>query len=384
MGRPRVDTSRRSETLRRRLQNPDQRVQALIEQLPAVVYLDVLDGSSLYVSPQVESMLGVTRQAWMDGLEGWLAAVHPDDRERVQSSFRQPRASVTSEEYRVVLPDGKVRWVNDVSSPVIGEGGRVELWYGVIVDVTERVALERALRRSEDHRRAVMASLVRREDEQRRQIAGELHDDTIQVMAATMIVLDQLRGALDRDEVDAARRFLGRAQEALVAATDRARRLTFSLRPQVLEARGLAEAVRVLVSELSEAGVGVSVQVDLDRHPHEVETLVYRTVAEAISNVRRHAQATSIKVGLRECRGVICGVVSDDGVGFESVDGSWRGTLSLHFGLQEAAERLEMAGGELRIDSAPGKGTRFCFRLPVDGLGARAAPRGEAADSEDV
>ena len=352
---------------RDRLRDPEQRYRALIERIPAVVYIDRPDGVGLYVSPQVEAMTGVTSEDWMAGAGGWLDAIHPDDRERVQHAFLNPDRPSMTAEYRVILRDGSVRWVHDDWVAVHDEHGRLEMWHGLVVDVTERVEAEEALRRSEERRRAVMEAMIRGEDRQRRRIAGELHDDTIQVMTAALLAIDQLTASLRRGDADAARRTAGRARESLSAAIERARRLTFELRPQVLDAQGLAGAVRMLAHQAGrEAGFRTTVRVAVGRHSHDVETLVYRTIAEALSNARRHSGAARVTVTLSEREGSVYGTVRDDGRGFDASGGAWRTRLSLHFGLEEAEERLRLAGGEFRVESTPGAGTRVSFRMPAD------------------
>lgn len=352
--------------LRVRLGDPTERYRALIERVPAVIYLDRPDGSSEFVSPQVKAMTGIGEQEWLAGMSAWLNAVHPDDRERVGPAYLDPSARTASEVYRLVLPDGRIRWVHDQAVRLLDDQGRVDMWYGVIVDVTERIELEQALRESEQQRREVMAALVRREEQQRGQIAGELHDDTIQVMAAALLVIDQMTAALDRGELASAATAAERARSSLADAAERARRLTFELRPQVLEAQGLPAALRALTRRVAaEAGLRYSVRIVVDRQPYDLETLVYRTVAEGLSNVRRHSQASRVEVRVQVRDGAICGSVSDDGCGFDGASEQWQHGVSLHFGLQEAAERLRLAGGVLRVDSIVGDGTRLRFEVPL-------------------
>jgi PAS domain S-box-containing protein len=352
---------------RQRLRDPEQRFRALIERIPAVVYIDRPDGTGVYVSPQVRAITGVSEEAWLAGIDGWLAAVHPDDRGRVLKSFLSEAGESGVDEYRVVLPDGRVRWLYDEAVGLFDEDHRLELWHGVIVDVTERVRAEQALRRSEARRRAVMGAMISNEEQTRQRIAGELHDDTIQIMTASLLAVDQLLAALTRGEVVAAKRAASRARDSLADAIDRTRRLTFELRPQALDVHGLAAAVRMLARRAADqAGFRVSVRANTERYPDPVETLIYRTVAEAVTNARRHSGATHLSIRLRDRSGAVECSVKDDGCGFDAGDSEWQERLGLHFGLQAAAERVQLAGGEFRVDSKPGGGTCVRFRIPVE------------------
>ncbi|HUZ83987.1 MAG TPA: PAS domain S-box protein, partial [Gaiellales bacterium] len=111
----------------------------LVEQLPAVTYLDLADGSPIYVSPQIETLLGGSRERWMRGLDGWSELVHPDDRVWVVAEYLRAieRGAPYRSEYRVKLPDGSVRWVQDHAEQIRRADGAT-LIQGLITDVTAR------------------------------------------------------------------------------------------------------------------------------------------------------------------------------------------------------------------------------------------------------
>ncbi|MDQ3913215.1 MAG: EAL domain-containing protein [Actinomycetota bacterium] len=134
------------------LREAEERYRTLVEQIPAVTYIDPADDSdtSLYTSPQVEKMLGYTSEEWHEN-KLWSKCLHPDDRERVLAADERFEAGGEpfSEEYRLIAKDGSVVWVREEAVAVRNKGGRPLYWQGVILDVTERKEAEDAVRRSE-------------------------------------------------------------------------------------------------------------------------------------------------------------------------------------------------------------------------------------------
>ncbi len=222
---------------------------------------------------------------------------------------------------------------------------------------------QQALRESESGRRRVLGAMLRAEEAERVRIATELHDDTIQVMTATLIGLDRAIATLGPS---AAGRSLELARTTLAAALERTRRLMFELRPVLLQARGIAAAVRAMVDEAqAEAGFRVDLEVFDERLEPELELLIYRTVREAVSNARKHAGARVVAVTLRLAGDRVIGEVSDDGRGFDTGRATNRELMRLHLGLESMAERVRLAGGTIETRSTPGAGTTVAFSLPV-------------------
>jgi signal transduction histidine kinase len=223
-------------------------------------------------------------------------------------------------------------------------------------------ALEQLVRRSENERRQVVSRLLRAEQQERRRIASELHDDTVQVLAASLLALDRLAACADADAI---RSVAESTRRTLAAATDRTRRLMFELRPP----QGLATAVRELAAQAGrEAELDVSLTVPDEPVPFMVEEVAYRTVREAVSNVRRHARARHLQIAIEVSGGNLRGSVRDDGRGFDPARiGRRAHGVRLHLGIETLLERAELAGGRAAVESTPGKGTEVTFELPIAG-----------------
>ena len=232
---------------------------------------------------------------------------------------------------------------------------------GVIVDLT-------ALREAERRSREVTAALVNAAEAEQARIATELHDDTVQVMAALLM---QLR--LSMREAPKLARF----EEILSEALDRTRRLMFEIRPQLLDAEGVGPALTAIAREGPWADAeGAFVDVEIRRQSTTTEAIAYRALRELVINARKHSQATRLDITGREEHGELVFVLADNGVGFEPEAALDRTRMALHLGLDATMERLRLAGGDLVIDSAPGRGARFTLTLPVDPR--PAAPKDEA------
>ncbi len=153
-GELRVLVSVRDITRHRRaeqeLREAEARYRTLVEQIPAIIYIDAPDAvsSAIYMSPHTEAMLGYSPEEWVADPEFWLKLLHPDDRERVLAE--NTRTNLTGEpfciEYRLIARDGRVVWVRDVAVLVKDEAGQPRYWQGVMLDITDRKRAEEELR----------------------------------------------------------------------------------------------------------------------------------------------------------------------------------------------------------------------------------------------
>jgi signal transduction histidine kinase len=207
-----------------------------------------------------------------------------------------------------------------------------------------------------------LAELVAAEEETRRRIAADIHDDTAQAVAAAALRIDALAGDLS-DPV--ARETASEARQALVEANKRLRRLLFELRPPALDEAGLAAALESYLTDgFRHDGLEWRVENRLGKEPSpEVRAILYRVALEALTNVRKHSSARVVEV-LLERRGLGVAVrVRDDGRGFD-LPAPDAPAEPGHIGIVTMRERAEAAGGRFALDSRPGVGTTVDFWMP--------------------
>ncbi len=344
-----------------RLREAELRYRTLVESLPAATYVDEVDGTPVYVSPQIADIYGCTVDEWMSDTKFWLLRVHPDDIAQVDAWYQRHRLSgeEVSYEYRLLLPSGEVRWVHDHVASVRDADGVQVATQGVMVDITEHKHAAETVRAQDRRLRELLEAMLRIGEQERQRIATELHDDTIQVMTAALLMLDRAR----RSDSQQA---LGEACDMVREAIDRTRRLTFQLRPPLLERDGLEAALRVLLDDAAdEAGWETTLTIDCRRYEFGIEDLVYRTIQELVANARKHASAGRFDITVVEVDQALRATVRDDGVGFEPELALDRTAMRHHLGLDSTIERVHLAGGSIELTTAPGEGTTFELSLPL-------------------
>lgn len=238
-----------------------------------------------------------------------------------------------------------------------------------IRDVTERLQAE-AEAQDEHHRRAIVAAMLAAEEAERSRIATALHDDTVQVLTASLVTLDRVARAVGRSGDGEVQALIATARATVEQATERTRRLTFELRPAVLHERGLAHALRAVVEQTGrEIGAETSVTAPNERFDWSLEELVYRTVQEAVVNIRKHSRASHIRVTVDRLPCRLTGVVADNGQGFDVDAATDPSSEILHMGMHAMIERVRMADGSIHVDSRRGEGTRVTFQVPLPQTG---------------
>jgi signal transduction histidine kinase len=308
-----------------------------------------------------------------------------------------------------VVADPGVRWTSDVTDepdfhrkqlatdlglhagawlPFLDGHGHVlgvlELLFGVVRDpdpgmlrilesFAGQLAQYLALRRSEADRQRVLGQIVRSVEDERRRIASELHDDTVQVLIATLLSIDRVRGAINPADTRALSLLAG-VRETLATATERTRHLIFDLRPQLLEAEGVMPAIAEVAAVAGrEAGFAVDVTPARMRFDPAVEAILYRMMQEAIVNARKHARATLVRCTLVQAHDGVVAEVADNGIGFHVENAIDRAHQRLSFGLSTLMELVRLAGGRVDIVSMPGAGSTVRIWLPLR-LRAAATP----------
>jgi PAS domain S-box-containing protein len=280
---------------------------------------------------------------------------------------------VTDEGWRV-RKDGSTFFAHVIITALREPDGTLRGFAHVTRDVTERREADEAIRRTVDalqtvdlDRRRLLSSLVRAQEEERRLMAADIHDDTVQVMTAVAMRLDLLERRVTDPDLN---RTVTDSAAVVHAAIERLRRMIFALRPPALDDEGLVAAVAAYIAdqETEPGRPRVRIEGRLAREPgHDVRVLAYRIVQEALSNAYKHADASEVHVRIRESSdGFVFIQVRDDGRGFPMIEGQHAG--GGHIGLAAMREHAKMAGGRCVVRSEPGQGTTVDVWVPLDDI----------------
>ena len=207
--------------------------------------------------------------------------------------------------------------------------------------------------------RDALQRAVEGQELERRRLARELHDETGQALTSILLGLRSLEQMDSKDVGDA----VGNLRDLVVQTLQDVRRLAVELRPAALDDFGLAVALERLTNGFAEqtgATVELESRLGKERLPADVETVLYRIVQEALTNVVKHAQAGRVSIVLQRKDGKVMAVIEDDGRGFSTAEREDGG-----LGLVGMTERVELVNGRLQIESAEGAGTTLVVEVPV-------------------
>lgn len=214
-------------------------------------------------------------------------------------------------------------------------------------------------RQAERHMRRLALQLATAQEEERRQLALELHDNAGQVLTALLINLQLLGAQLPAEQAEEKQR-LQEAIELIDTLSEELRGMAHNLRPPALDRLGLEPALRSLCEEFTRhTRIPVDYSGDdLPEVPDAVGVACFRVLQEGLNNVARHAQADHVEVRLTVHHAYFTLELSDNGTGFTPADSGGLGLLGMR-------ERIESIGGELSVTSAPDAGTRLTARVPL-------------------
>jgi PAS domain S-box-containing protein len=365
-----LDERRRSEAARRQ---GEQRYRDVVESQTELICRFRPDTALTFVNDAYCRYSGAPREALLGRsfIERIPADARFDVARHVAAIFApsgRDRAYVY--EHAVLQPDGRRGWQVWTARPILGPDGRVAEAQAIGRDVTDQRLAEEAvrerdeaLRASHDRIQELAGRLIRAQEDERRRIARELHDDVNQQLAAVAIGLSGARRMVG--ESAAAGDELARLQARVVALTHDIRRLCHELHPVSLVHVGLAASLRARCAEFSKASgidVVLSVDDDLPPVPPALALCFYRVLQEALHNVARHAHARVAHVRLRHTGEALELSVRDDGVGFDVAAARGR---SGGLGLTSIEERVRQVHGTVRIVAGPGLGVEVLARAPL-------------------
>jgi len=288
----------------------------------------------------------------------------PEDREKgadkqeIETALRMGRAP---DERFHIRRDGSRFYASGVMTLLKNDGGVVQGFAKIARDMTEQIAAEKAVRDKE-----LLQKLVGAQEDERKRIARDLHDELGQQLTALRLKLDAAKKMCKEKEVCDKIDEIELIAKSLDHGVDF---LAWELRPAALDDLGLVAALDKYVNQWSNhSGVTaelISSTLKKARFEPEVETNLYRIVQEALNNTHKHARAKSAEVMLERRDGVIVMLIEDNGVGFNPKD---KKNLLKGIGLIGMKERAQLIGGTLEIESAPGRGTTVFVRVPAEGV----------------
>lgn len=340
---------------------------ALLNAMSDGAALLTLDGVTLFCNRR----LGEIAQAPIEDVRRsrFESLVDPTERSSLRELMQDGARANRAGEFTLVAHSGPgvPVWIALSSVPLgaypgvtDGDEGASTVLMAIVTDLTERK--EAATTRLE-----LMGRVISAEDDERRRIAQELHDETGQSLTALLVGLRAIEALAVTDAVYAAAL---RLHEITAETMDNVGRLARGLHPSVLDNLGLAAAVRRYVKDYSESfHIAVDLEVE-DVVSRDVaplaQTTLYRILQEALTNVARHARARSVRVELKQKGATLELVVVDDGIGLDAraMPGDGSG-----LGLHGMRERVALLGGSIEFESTPGAGTLIRARIPPPGKG---------------
>lgn len=307
-----------------------------------------------YVSEHADAMLGYPVAQWYE--PDFLSShIHQDDLPWVLRAYEE-QTRITEHfdlTFRLWASDGRLVWVQNLISVSQSEGAR--RIHGFMIDVSER-------KRAEESLKDLGGRLIAAQEEERRRLARELHDDFNQRLALLSLELEQLGKQIEKPL--GLSRTVERLQTQAQEIAAEIHRLSYKLHPSKLDHLGLAAAVKSLCTELTQSGK-VRVEFHQSGFPAELNSditlCLYRIAQEGLRNCVKHSGAESARVVLTKTQSAVRLVVSDNGCGFNTKSA----LMEKGLGFISMKERLHVLGGEMNVYSRRLRGTRIEVSVPL-------------------
>ncbi|MFQ6609041.1 MAG: PAS domain-containing protein [Fidelibacterota bacterium] len=276
------------------------------------------------------------------------------------------------DDYLVETVKGNL-WMETTMVPQYGSEGKLISVLVIPRDVTKRRQLEEqlkdliaTLRSQQETLRALSSEVIRAQEAERKRISREIHDSMGQALTAISLDLEIVRQQSPFPESETRKRITN-CISLIHETMEDIHRFSHELHPAVLDKLGLLPAVRSHIRGFTDI-TGIEVEVngvpEIEKVDNEIKTVLYRVIQEGLNNVAKHSQAQSVVVDIGRQRDAIYLSIEDNGRGFnlESLAKGRSGKIGI--GLQGMKERVKLVGGDLNVESKPGKGTKLLANIP--------------------
>lgn len=347
----------------RALRQSEERFRRIAENAPDLIFRWSYAHGFDYVSPASVDVIGYTPEEHYADPGLAYRSIHLDDIPIYESVFSDLADPNGPRRYCVIRwqhKDGHIVHVEMRMTPIFDRYGNLIAIEGIARDISQHV-------RARERLRELTSRLTNAQEEERRRIARELHDEVGQALSIAKMRMRMLQNALPGDATDAADK-LKLLDDLIKETLQNVRTLSHELRPPLLDEMGWEPAIESLCDSFSQR-TDLPVKFEYDGEPlrlaPEVELTAYRVVQEALTNAARHAAANQATVRAELTEDALCLLIEDDGQGFDMEALQHTDKPNHGLGLLSMRERVDSVGGEIEIYSEPGCGTRVTVRLPL-------------------
>ncbi len=263
--------------------------------------------------------------------------------------------------------DGEPTFTLVSAQPIVDEQGQFKGSFAIVTGIDERKRAEEALKHSEKQLRHLSTQILTAQETERKRISRELHDELGQALTVMKLHLGFIRKHLSKEQ-DGLREECDTGIGYIDEVIENVRRLSRDLSPIILEDFGLSAAIRWLINNFAK---GHNIRVTLDALnvdslvAHDSQTMVYRIIQEALTNIAKHAMAEKVSVQIAQVNHSLSITVADDGKGFDIVQTLKKSPDEKGLGLATMKAHARMLGGTLGIWAEQGRGTRISLTVPV-------------------
>jgi PAS domain S-box-containing protein len=353
------DYRKRLEAVQQDLKISEERFRNLFENAIDAIWIHDLEGNFVTANKASEKMIGCSREElYQKNVKDFLSQESLDLAHRIRSKLLSGEFVEQPYEQRFFRCDGSVVYMQ-LATSIVWDKGKPAGFQHIARDITEQKMMNENLR-------FYLKQATRAQEEERKRISHELHDETIQALVVLSRQLDTLATSTDgvSDEI---KRHLEELWEQTDGILQGLRRLSQDLRPAAIDRLGLLPAVQWLAAEVTKhSNIATKVNIIGEEHrlPEEVAIALFRIIQEALRNIWRHSGATSAEITFEFTQNKTKITVSDNGKGFVLAGKVGELAKQGKLGLVGMQERVQLIGGTISVESEPDKGTTIIVEAP--------------------